>query len=406
MKRVTEIVPGIHYIGVNDRLKHRFEGLWPLPFGVSYNSYLIDDEKVALVDTVDAAYTERLLASIRETIGNRKVDYLIINHMEPDHSASIHAVRQAWPDITIVGNTKTIQMVDGFYGIGTGDGSAVSADTLTVDDGDTLQLGRRELRFYLIPMVHWPETMITHIAAERLVFTGDAFGTFGSLDGGVLDTQLDTTKYRDEMVRYYSNIVGKYGAPVQKALAKLSALLPLSTVCPTHGPVWTEQFPQVIDLYDRMSRYEPLEKGVVIAYGSMYGNTEQTAERLARELAARGVNKIAMHNLSSSHASFVIRDVFKYSALVIGSPTYNMHLYPEVQTLIDDLELRVIPGQGRVFGCFGGFTWAGVAVKKLTEFADRMDWEIAAPSVEVKQGYSLEKTADCAAMADAIVAKM
>jgi flavorubredoxin len=247
--------------------------------------------------------------------------------------------------------------------------------------------------------------MVTHCAADRLVFSGDAFGTFGALDGGVTDTQMDTSKFWDEMVRYYSNIVGKYGVPVQNALKKLAPLLPLSMVCPTHGPVWTaKDFPRVLDLYDRMSRYEPLEKGVVIAYGSMYGNTEQTAERLARELAARGVKNIAMHNLSTSHASFVLRDIFRYSALVIGSPTYNMHLYPEVQTLIDDIELRTIPS--RVFACFGGFTWAGAAVKRLTEFAERMGWESISAPVEVKQGCSPDKTASCASLADALVARL
>ena len=402
MKRVTEIAPGIHYVGVNDRTKHRFEGLWPLPHGVSYNAYLIDDEKVALVDTVDGAFTERLLGSIRELIGERRVDYLVINHMEPDHSASIDAVRRQWPGITIVGNTKTLQMVEGFYGGG-------SAYTLTVGDGDTLALGRRTLGFHLIPMVHWPETMVTHCAGDGIVFSGDAFGTFGALDGGVTDAQLDawrdTSIFHDEMVRYYSNIVAKYGGPVQRAIEKLAPLLPLRMVCPTHGPVWTEHsFPRVLDLYDRRSRYEPLEPGVVIAYGSMYGNTGQTAERLARELAARGVKRIAMHNLSSSHASFVLRDIFKYNALVIGSPTYNMGLFPEVRSLVDDLELRCIPS--RVFACFGGFTWAGAAVKRLTEFAERQGWELVAPPVEVKQGYTLDKTEACASMADAIVAAM
>ena len=410
MKRVTEIAPGIHYVGANDRTKHRFEGLWPLPHGVSYNAYLVEDEKIALVDTIDAAFTERLLASIREVIGDRRVDYLIINHMEPDHSASINAVRREYPGITIVGNAKTIQMVEGFYGSGNargGESRAVAANTLTVGDGDTLSLGARELSFHLIPMVHWPETMVSFCRQDRLAFTGDAFGSFGALDGGVTDVQLDTGRdtsiFWDEMVRYYSNIVAKYGGPVQNALKKL-APLHCATVCPTHGPVWTRDFPRVLDLYDRMSRYEPLEKGVVIAYGSMYGNTEQTAERLARELAARGVRRIAMHNLSASHASFVLRDIFKYNALVIGSPTYNMGLWPEVRSLVDDLELRCIPS--RVFACFGGFTWASAAVKKLTEFASRMGWEPVAPPVEVRQGYSSDKTASCADLAEALVARL
>ncbi len=400
MKNITEIIRGIHYVGANDRTTHRFEGLWPLPYGVSYNTYLIDDEKVALVDTIDAAFSERLLANIREIIGDRKVDYLIINHMEPDHSGSIHAVRQAYPDITIVGNAKTLQMVEGYYGI--------VDKTMTVSDGGTLKLGARTLQFHFIPMVHWPETMVTYCAEDSLVFAGDAFGTFGSLDGGITDMQLDagndTSKYWNEMVRYYSNIVGKYGVPVQNAIKKLAPLLPLKTVCPTHGPVWTAQFSKVLDLYDRMSRYEPLEKGVTIAYGSMYGNTEQTAERLARELARRGVTKIAMHNLSSSHVSFVLRDIFRYSAVVIGSPTYNTKLFPAVQSLLDDIELRGIPN--RTFTCFGGFTWAGTAAKLLTGFAERTGWDLVAPAVEVKQGYTLQNTDSCNSIADAIVAKL
>ncbi len=395
MSKVTEIVQGIHYVGVNDRLKRRFEGLWPLPQGVSYNTYLVEDEKVALIDTIDACYTERLLGSIREIIGDRKVDYLVINHMEPDHSASIHAVRQAYPDITIIGNAKTLQMVEGFYGI--------TGNTLTVGEGDTVSLGARDLCFFLIPMVHWPETMVTYCRQHRLAFTGDAFGTFGALDGGVTDEQLDPSRYWDEMVRYYSNIVGKYGGPVQKALHKF-ARLELEIICPTHGPVWKNEIKKVIGLYDRMSRYEPLEKGVVIAYGSMYGNTEQTAERLARELASEGVRNIAMHNLTSSHISYVLRDIFKYGAVVIGSPTYNTQLFPEVQTLLDDIELRSIPK--RVFGCFGGFSWVGTAVKKLTEFAGRTGWDMAGPPIEVKQGYSPEKTCDCAQLAKAIASKL
>jgi flavorubredoxin len=395
MSNVTEITPDIHYVGVNDRLKHRFEGLWPLPKGVSYNAYLVVDQKIALIDTVDACYTERLLAYIREVIGDRAVDYLVINHMEPDHSASIQAVRQAYPDIQIVGNAKTLQMVEGFYGL--------TDNTLTVGEGDTMSLGARELQFFLIPMVHWPETMVTYCASDKLVFSGDAFGTFGAIEGGVTDRELDFAAYRDEMIRYYSNIVGKYGAPVQRAIAKLSGLA-IDIVCPTHGPVWTKDFPQVLDLYDRMSRYEPTDNGVVIAYGSMYGNTEQTAERIARELSAQGVRNIAMHNLTSSHVSFVLRDIFKYRAVVIGSPTYNMHLFPPVKELLDDIELRCIPN--RLFGYFGGFTWAGAAVKRLGEFAERVGWEVVAPPIEVKQGYSPTKTTACTHLATALAERM
>ncbi len=244
---------------------------WSLPSGVSYNSYLVIGEKIALIDTVEEAFGSRLFENIREVIGERKIDYLVVNHMEPDHSSSIAALRLRYPDLRIVGNAKTLQMIEGYYGIGTG--------TVEVGEGSTLDLGGKVLSFHLIPMVHWPETMVTWYADEGVVFSGDAFGTFGALDGGITDSQVEPERYWDEMRRYYACIVGKYGVPVQKALQKVGGL-PIRTICPTHGPVWQREIPRVVDLYDRLSRYEG-EPGAVIAYGSMYGNTEQMAERIA-----------------------------------------------------------------------------------------------------------------------------
>ncbi len=385
MKRVTEIAPGIHYVGANDRTKHRFEGLWPLPHGVSYNAYIIDDEKIALVDTIDSAFTGRLLGEVREVIGGRPVDYLIINHMEPDHSASIHAVRKTWPDVTIVGNAKTLQMVEGFYGIS-------STNTLTVGDGDTLSLGARTLQFHLIPMVHWPETMVTYEKTEQILFSGDAFGTFGTLDGAVVDEDMNVDKYWDEMVRYYANIVGKYGNPVQKALQKLSPLT-IKMICSTHGPVWKKHIPQVIDIYDKLSRYENLDEGVVLVYGSMYGNTELMAETVAQGLAEGGVKNIVIHNVSKSHPSVILRDIFKYKGLIIGSPTYCNELYPEIDSLIRKIELRDV--KNRIFGYFGSFTWAGAAVKRLNAFAENMKWDTVDIVVEEKQGLKPDNYALC-----------
>ena len=209
---ITEILPGIHYVGVNDRTTTRFEGLWSLPQGVSYNAYLVADEKVALIDTVEEGFGSRLTENIREAIGDRKIDYLVINHMEPDHSSSVRALRMLYPDIRIVGNAKTLQMLQGFYGIDTG--------TLEVKEGDSISLGSKTLSFYMAPMVHWPETMVTWCAEAGTLFSGDAFGTFGAIDGGITDSQVDPSRYWDEMRRYYACIVGKYGVPVQKALAK------------------------------------------------------------------------------------------------------------------------------------------------------------------------------------------
>ena len=270
MSTITEISRNIHYVGVNDRCKYKFENLWPLPYGVSYNAYLITDKKNVLIDTVDAAYTDRLLDNIAEIIGDGKIDYLIINHMEPDHSASIQFIRQKYPQMTIVGNVKTLEMVKGYYGI--------DDNTLCIKNGESLSIGKRTLTFHLTPMVHWPETMMTYVNEDKLIFSGDAFGCFGTLDGGITDSQLNTDKYWSEMVRYYSNIVGKYGPAVQTALKKLSDI-EIKTICSTHGPIWEKEITRVIGIYDRLSRYEG-EPGVVIAYGSMYGHTEQMAEEV------------------------------------------------------------------------------------------------------------------------------
>lgn len=391
---ISEFVPGIHYVGVNDRTTTRFEGLWSLPLGVSYNAYLVVGEKVALIDTVEEAFGSRLEANIREVIGDRKIDYLVINHMEPDHSSSIAALRRIYPELTIVSNAKALQMVKGFYG--------VAEPAIEVKEGDTLDLGGKTLSFHMIPMVHWPETMVSWCPELQTLFSGDALGTFGALDGGITDSQVDVERYWDEMRRYYATIVGKYGAPVQKALQKLSAL-PVKTVCPTHGPVWQQQIARVIDLYDRMSRYEG-EPGVVLAYASMYGNTEQLAERIARELAAEGVRNIRVYNLSYADPSVVLRDIFRFDTLIVGGPTYNAGLFPPVAELLDKLAARGIPQ--RRFGWFGSFNWAGASVRLLGEFAQKMKWEVVCDPVEMKQGYSETMYEACRTLARSVAEKM
>ena len=394
MNPKTVIKGKIHYVGVNDRNKHLFEGMWPLPYGVSYNSYLIDDETVALVDTVDICYFEVYLRKIKSIIGERPIQYLIINHMEPDHSGSIRLIKQHYPDIIIVGNKQTFGMIEGFYG--------VTGEQYMVKDEDFLALGHHKLRFYMTPMVHWPETMVTWCAGDRTLFSGDAFGTFGALDGGITDSEVEVDRYWDEMRRYYACIVGKYGAPVQKALQKVGGL-EIRTICPTHGPVWQERIGEVVALYDRMSRYEG-EPGAVIAYGSMYGNTEQMAERIARELAEQGIRQIRVYNLSYADPSVVLRDVFRYDTLIVGSPTYNGELFPPVEQLLRRIEARCIPQ--RRFAYFGSFTWAGAAVRRMKEFTERVKWEPVCPPVEMKQGYSTANGEPCRQLAEAVAAAM
>ena len=394
MSTITEISRNIHYVGVNDRTKHLCEGLWPLPLGVSYNSYLIVDKSVVLIDTVDHCYTDLFFEKIKNILGERPIDYLVVNHMEPDHSASINDLCRVYPDIKIIGNSKTIGMIEGFYGI---------FDKFhEVKDGDRLPLGEKVLTFYMTPMVHWPETMMTYCEDDKILFSGDAFGCFGTLDGGIIDYQMNTEKYWDEMFRYYSNIVGKYGAPVQKALAKLSGI-DIQIICSTHGPIWKEEIQKVISIYNKLSLYEG-EEGVVIAYGSMYGNTEKMAEVIARELAAQGIKNIVMHNVSKSDMSYILRDIFKYKGLIIGSPTYTNELFPNIESLVSKLESRDM--KNRVFGYFGSFSWAGAAVKRLSSFAERMKWDVTGNPVEMKQGITSEKIAQCQELAKAIATKL
>lgn len=381
MKQISERV---FYVGVNDDDKVLFEGLWPLPVGVSYNSYVVADEKVALIDTVECGFEEEFIANIEEAIGDRLIDYLVVNHMEPDHSSLVSLMLERYPSLMIVANAKTLPMLAGYYG--------VAADRVKVmAEGESLSLGTCSLSFHMIPMVHWPETMVTWLAEEGTLFSGDAFGTFGSIDDAVVDEDDTFEQYRDEMMRYYSNIVGKYGGPVQAALKKLSGL-EIKRICSTHGPVWERNIGEVVALYDKMSRYET-ERGVCLVYGSMYGNTAAAADALAMELEALGV-PYAIHDLAGNNAgelgiSGALRDVFKYDTIVVGSPTYNNGIYPPAETFMKALQARMI--KGRRFYSFGSYTWAGASVRLLNEMAASMNFEILGDGLSFAQAYTREK---------------
>ena len=390
MQKITE---NIYYVGVNDRNKSLFEGLWPLPNGVSYNSYLIDDEKVCLIDTVEVDFFTQYMEHIQEVIGDRKVDYLVINHMEPDHSGSIALVKKFYPDIQIVGNKKTFQMMEGFYGINEG--------TIEVKNGDSIELGKQTLNFVLTPMVHWPETMVT--LCGTTLFSGDAFGCFGALNGGVIDEQINCDTFWLEMVRYYSNIVGKYGTPVQNALKKL-ADVKLDYICATHGPVWHQYISKVVAEYDRMSKYET-EPGLVICYGTMYGNTERAAEVIARAASEAGVKNIVMYNVSKTHHSYIIRDVFRYKGLIVGAPTYNTALYHEMDVLLSELAGKDI--KNHLLGWFGSYGWASKAVAEIQKWNDeKLHYETVGEPVEIKQSLTAETKAACEALGHAMAERL
>ena len=391
---MKEIANQIYYVGVNDRQKTLFENMWPLPYGVSYNAYLIVDEKTVLIDTVDVCYSDLFLKKVAEALQGRTLDYLIVNHMEPDHAGSIRLLRQQYPGVKIVGNTKTFGMLAGFHGITDG--------LYEVKEGDTLNTGVHQLSFYMAPMVHWPEVMVTYDATDKILFSADAFGTYGTLDGAVVDKDMDCSHYWDEMVRYYANIVGKYGNPVQRALQKLSAL-EIQTICSTHGPVWQEHVAKAVGIYDRLSRYEA-EEGVVILYGSMYGHTEQMAEVIASALADQGVKRIVMHNVSKTPASYILADVFRYKGIIVGSPTYSNQLFPEVEAVLSKIELREV--KNRVFGYFGSFSWAGAAVKRLAAFGEKMKWETVGTPAEQKQGMTAADHAACYALGKAMAEQL
>ena len=360
---VTKITDKIHYIGVNDRTTPRFEALWSLPNGVCYNSYLVDGgDKVAIIDGVETAMASRFIGHIREIIGERKPDYLIINHMEPDHSGAITVLRQEYPDMVIVGNGTTLQMVKGFYGI--------EENTRLIKDGETLSLGSGvDLQFHLTPMVHWPETMMTFVPQEKVIFTGDAFGCFGALNGAIIDRDMDSDPYFPEMVRYYACIVGRYGQFVQRALNKVGKL-DFDTICSTHGPVWRERKDEVMSIYDKLSRYEPLDNGCTIVYGTMYGNMERAAEALAGELAAQGVRPIKMYNAANADLSEMLADVFRHRGLAIASTTYSDGIFPPVREFFEALVTRKVTDREVAF--LGSCSWSQQAIKAMQAYFDTL----------------------------------
>ena len=392
---MKQIVNNIYYVGVNDRNKSLFEGLWPLPNGVSYNSYLIVDEKVCLVDTVEVDFFTQYLENIREVIGDRKIDYLVINHMEPDHSGSIALIKKYYPEIQIIGNKKSLGMMEGFYG--------VTDNEIEVKNGDSIDLGGRQLTFVLTPMVHWPETMVTLSDADHVLFSGDAFGCFGALNGGIIDTEINCDTFWLEMVRYYSNIVGKYGTPVQNALKKLAGIQ-LDYICSTHGPVWHEYVDKVVGMYDRMSKYET-EPGLVICYGTMYGNTERMAEIIATAASEAGVKNIVMYNISKTHHSYILRDIFRYKGLIVGAPTYNNGLYHEMEVLLSEIANKDI--KNHILGWYGSHCWASKAVAKIQEWNEtRLHFEPVGEPVDMKQAITPEVRRQCEALGKAMAAKL
>jgi Uncharacterized flavoproteins len=391
-----EISPNIYWIGGNDRRLERFENMFPLPNGVAYNSYLILDEKTAVLDTVDASISALYLENITHSLGQRELDYLIINHMEPDHCANIEEIVRRYPNVKLVGNKKTFQLMQQFYSMD------MSANYLEVKEGDELPLGNHNLRFYFAPMVHWPEVMFTYETSQGILFSADAFGSFGAMAGNVFADEVEyDNSFLDEARRYYTNIVGRYGPQVQAILKKLKDLK-ITMICSLHGLLWrNENVAYILDKYNQWSQYVPEKKGVVIAYASMYGNTENVANALATKLAKRGIKDMRMYDVSKTHPSYVISDIFKYSNVVFASCTYNMHLYFMMDSLLR--ELSALGVKDRSVTLIGNHSWASAALKGMTEILDGMKgMELIGTPIDVKSTLKPEQEPEMDAIADAI----
>ena len=397
MKTIRKISDAIYYLGVSDRRLALFENLFPLDNGVSYNSYFIDDEKTALTDTVDRYVADPFFENLESLLAGRQLDYLIVHHMEPDHAANIGRLLEMYPQLKVVASAKGHQMLKQFFDVDLGDRA------ISVKDGDSLSLGKHTLNFITTPMVHWPEVIMSYESHTGILFSADAFGAFGALDGRIFnDEDVVSESWYGEARRYYANIVGKYGLQVQGALRKASAF-DIKMIAPLHGPVWRSNLGDLLDKYQLWSKYQPEEKGVLVAYASMYGNTEAAANALALALADRGVKKMDVRDVSVTDLSEMISLAWKYSHIVIASPTYNMALHPKMEHLL--LDMKALNLQNRTVALIENGSWAPAVIKNATEiFSSMKNISIMEENVSIKS--ALHDLAPIEKMADAIVADL
>lgn len=367
MKDVT-ITDSILYVGVDDKTLDLFESQYIIPNGVSYNSYVILDEKVTVMDTVDARATDEWLSNLEAALAGRDVDYLVVSHMEPDHASNIKNLMDKYPNLKVVGNAKTFAMIPQFFDVD------ISDRTVVVKEGDTLSLGKHILQFFMAPMVHWPEVMVTYEQTEKILFSADGFGKFGTLDAD--------EAWTCEARRYYFNIVGKYGAQVQ-ALLKKAATLDIQMICPLHGPILKEDLGYYIGKYDIWSKYEPEDEGVFIAYASIHGNTAKAAKKLAEMLEEKGAKRVAIADLSRDDMAEAVEDAFRHSQLVVASSTYDGGLFPCMEDFLSHLKAKNY--QKRTVAMIENGSWAPVAGKKMREYFEGMkEIEICEPVVTIK----------------------
>lgn len=371
---VRKVVDDLYWVGGNDHRLALFENIHPIPNGVSYNSYLLLDKKTVLFDTVDWDACRQFLENVEHVLNGRDLDYLVINHMEPDHGASIEEILLRYPKVKIISTEKSFLLMHQF-------GFNVDGRTEEVKEGDTRCFGKHTITFVEAPMVHWPEAMVSFDVTNGVLFSADAFGSFGALDGKLFNDEVDFARdWLDDARRYYTNIVGKYGPHVQ-ALLKKAGTIDIKVICPLHGPVWRNDFGYLLDKYDKWSRYEPEETGVLIAYASMYGNTESAAQVLAAKLVEKGVKNVVVHDVSNTHVSYLISDTFKYSHIVLASVTYNLGIYPVMHDFL--MHMKALNMQKRTVGIIENGSWAPKSGSLMKDFLDNQMKQMSILNSEV-----------------------
>lgn len=399
MHHAISIREDLFWVGGNDRRLALFENVFPIPRGVSYNAYVLLDEKTVLFDTVDKSVSGVFFESLAHVLAGRKLDYLIVNHMEPDHAATMEELVLRYPDVTIVTNAKAVAMIRQFFLFD------VDARCKVVAEGDTLTTGRHTLAFLMAPMVHWPEAMVTYDATTKTLFSADAFGTFGALSGNLFADEVDFERdWLDDARRYYVNIVGKYGTQVQ-ALLKKAATVDIDMICPLHGPVWRTNLSWFIEKYQKWSTYTPEDNAVMIAYASVYGNTENAANILASKLAARGVKKIAMYDVSATHPSVIVSEAFRCSHLVFASTTYNAGIFCNMETALLDIAAHNL--QNRTVALIENGSWAATAGKLMAELLGKLkNITVLDNKLTIKSSLKEGQLAALDGLADAIAASL
>ena len=399
MHNIRKITNDLIYVGASDRRLALFENVYPIPRGVSYNSYVLLDEQTVLLDCADLAVMPQFMDNIAAALAGRKLNYIVVNHLEPDHAATIEEVVIRYPEAKIVTNTKAANMIRQFFSFD------LDSRLMVVGEADTLTTGRHELKFVNAPMVHWPEVMVTYDATDHILFSADAFGTFGALNGNIFADEVNFGRdWLDDARRYYINIVGKYGVQVQ-GLLKKAAALQIDMLCPLHGPIWRKDIGYFINKYDIWSKYEPEQKGVVIVYGSIYGHTAAAAEQLATLLAEKGVREIAVYDASQTDVSILVSEAFRFSHIVIAAATYNGGIFTPVENLLHDLKAHSF--QNRHVALIENGTWAAQSGKQMRTMLDEMKGlTVVGDTLTLKSAMQPSQEEQLAALTETIVGSM